>query len=151
MLRDIFFCPAFFGQYMIWKRYFHENGTMEVGPEGTAANRRVKQHSITFMAGAVSLFSAWVICYPIDLIKTQIQAVNLLDESQSKASSLTKSVSHQAKLRYRAMGLRGFYRGLGITLFRTVPTGGMSFLMYEVMKENLEASSSIIGLKELMS
>ena len=42
------------------------------------------------------------------------------------------------KAHYRRYGLRGFYNGLTISLIRTVPTGGMSFLAYELAKEYLE-------------
>jgi len=83
----------------------------------------------------VSLFTAWVICYPLDLIKTQIQAVNLMEPRMQLP---TTNLVYHFKSRFRSLGLRGFYNGLGISLIRTVPTGGFSFLAYELMKERIE-------------
>jgi hypothetical protein len=61
MIRDFFFCPAFFGQYEVWKNLW------------TSPNEsRIEKYSKTFLAGAISLFTAWLLIYPLDLIKTNI-------------------------------------------------------------------------------
>ena len=38
-------------------------------------------------------------------------------------------------------GLNGFYCGLSVTLLRTIPAGGMSFVAYEMMKDNISNGS----------
>lgn len=38
---------------------------------------------------------------------------------------------------YREFGFKGFYRGLSICLVRSVPVGGMGFVMYELAMEKL--------------
>jgi hypothetical protein len=68
MARDFFFCPAFFGQYEVWKDLI-----------SSPTDSRITSHSKTFFAGAFSLLTAWLLIYPLDLIKTNIQAVNLME------------------------------------------------------------------------
>ena len=65
MVRDFFFLPAFFGQYEVWKDKWASD-----------EDTRIIQHTKTFAAGAISLFTAWLIIYPLDLVKTHIHAVN---------------------------------------------------------------------------
>jgi len=49
----------------------------------------------------------------------------------------TNSIREAVKERYRIYGVRGFYNGIGISLLRTIPVGGMSFVAYEMMSEFL--------------
>lgn len=38
---------------------------------------------------------------------------------------------------YSKGGLRSFYKGLSVTLVRSIPTGGISFVAYEYAKEQI--------------
>lgn len=50
----------------------------------------------------------------------------------------TASVIQAVKHRYQVYGIRGFYTGICISLMRTIPVGGMSFVAYEMMSEFLD-------------
>lgn len=133
MLRDFFFCPLFFGQYQLWKRH------LNIDDEHQPKNQKYLK---AFLAGSVSLMTAWTIIYPIDLIKTQIQGINTtmltrIENEGVRGKDQTRSIVWNVKERYRLYGVRGFYSGLSVTLLRTIPAGGCSFLAYELMKEQL--------------
>jgi len=67
LLRDFFFAPLFFGQYFIWKRTWNN-----YCDENNIVPTRSLNYFQGFCAGAIALFSAWTIIYPLDCIKTQI-------------------------------------------------------------------------------
>ena len=57
----------FFGQYFIWKRTWNN-----YCDENNIVPTRSLNYFQGFCAGAIALFSAWTIIYPLDCIKTQI-------------------------------------------------------------------------------
>ena len=64
----------------------------------------------------------WVVIFPIDLIKTNVQ-VQKRDEG----------IIQLAKLTYREQGFPGMYRGLTPTVVRTFPATGVLFMVYELL------------------
>jgi len=114
---------------MLWNRYW--------GLEDFSKEQWKEKYAKSFFSGSISLFTAWLVCFPLDVVKTNIQAVNLMHYSEKASSKHLKSVLYQVLSRYRTLGYRGFYSGLTIALYRTIPTGGMSFLVYEISKESM--------------
>lgn len=55
----------------------------------------------------------WGTMYPIDVVKTHIQGNRL----ENTPLTMTSAIQHV----YNKSGLRGFYKGFGLTLFRAVP------------------------------
>jgi len=72
ILRDVFFAPMFFGQYQLWKRYFELDDLNHID-----SLDRGQKYCKFFLAGGFSLFSAWLVIYPLDMVKTRIQGVDL--------------------------------------------------------------------------
>lgn len=68
----------------------------------------------------------WVVIFPIDLIKTNVQ-VQKRDEG----------IIQLAKLTYREQGFLGMYRGLTPTVVRTFPATGVLFMVYEILSNAL--------------
>eukprot|EP00898_Chlorokybus_atmophyticus_P003412 jgi/Chlat1/4071/Chrsp26S04006 len=75
----------------------------------------------TIMAGGLAGAVSWASIYPLDAIKTRIQA------SEMKA----QSIWHTAVFMYRSEGLLTFLRGLTPTLIRSVPTNAITWLGFE--------------------
>lgn len=72
----------------------------------------------TMLFGGLSGFNAWLFIYPSDPVKTLMQNENIgLKESVLKI--------------YSKYGIRGFYKGFGLGLFRSVPLHAGVFLGYE--------------------
>jgi solute carrier family 25 carnitine/acylcarnitine transporter 20/29 len=81
---------------------------------------------------------------PVELIKIRLQLQNT---NQSKESGT--SPSKVAKNIWRKEGLRGIYRGLGITVMRDVPSHGFYFWTYEYMREQLHPGCRKSGQESL--
>ena len=92
-----------------------------------------------FGIGAFASLMMWGVTYPMDIIKTRMQA-NLTRppfqfryfHPQSK-----KGIWKEATKIYKKSGIKGFYRGLAPCLCRSIPVGGASILVYETLYENL--------------
>jgi hypothetical protein len=89
-----------------------------------------KFHSMTAGAGA-GLVSSIVTC-PLDVVKTRLQAQHLSRDS-AEYEGVRKTVSRI----WRQAGFRGFYRGLGPTLGGYLPTWGIYFTVYDLVKDRL--------------
>jgi hypothetical protein len=99
----------------------------------------------SLVAGAGSGTASSIACAPLDLIRTRMQVMGELNKTNNKSTSshtsskAGNSVSIVRFIRdvYHADGVRGCFRGLGMTLL-TVPTfWGLYFPLYEVMKKDL--------------
>ncbi|KAG8379939.1 hypothetical protein BUALT_Bualt07G0141800 [Buddleja alternifolia] len=69
---------------------------------------------------------------PVELVKIRLQL-------QSKTDTLANQSGpvHIARIILRTQGLRGIYRGLGITVLRDAPAHGVYFFTYEYIREQL--------------
>lgn len=79
------------------------------------------------LAGGISGSLTWALCYPVDVIKTRIQT-SPLDTSSHQPS---RKMIHVARRLYASVGIKGMFRGLGVTLVRAFPVNGIIFPMYE--------------------
>ncbi|RKO97811.1 mitochondrial carrier, partial [Caulochytrium protostelioides] len=70
------------------------------------------------VAGGGAGVAGWVITYPFDVIKTQMQA---------PAASAYRSVMHCATTLYHRHGARFFFQGLTATCIRAFPTNAATF------------------------
>ena len=71
------------------------------------------------VAGGVQSF----VCGPIELIKTHCQVSGVGSKVQKSEMSVAREI-------YRKQGLRGFSKGLGLTLVREIPSFGAYFWAY---------------------
>jgi len=78
-------------------------------------------------AGVAAGFGLWGSMFPIDVIKSKMQADNL-------GSPRFKSMIHCAKVIYANDGLKGFWRGITPTLIRAIPVNAAIFLTVETSK-----------------
>lgn len=63
--------------------------------------------------------------YPVDVIKSQMQT-----DQELLSSARPRSFIQTAREIYSGAGIRGFYRGCGITVARSLPTSAIIFLTY---------------------
>ncbi len=79
------------------------------------------------MAGGLSGVLGWVSTYPIDVIKTKIQAQRILHDS--KEPVYTGMIDCTRRI-VKSEGLGALWRGLGATVIRAFPTNAVIFLAY---------------------
>ena len=78
-------------------------------------------------AGAISGMFFNAALFPADVIKSRQQTQDF--------KTSTKSFLATGRELYRGEGIRGLYRGLGITLARSCPASGVMFLTYETLNK----------------
>ena len=85
---------------------------------------------MTAGAGA-GLVSSIVTC-PLDVVKTSLQA-----QHHARDAEGYEGVRQTVARIWRQAGVRGFYRGLGPTLAGYLPTWGIYFTVYDLVKDRL--------------
>jgi mitochondrial ornithine carrier protein len=81
-------------------------------------------------AGAVAGMAYNLAPYPVDTIKSKLQTEEV---GMSKKRGTFMST---AKDLWRQSGVRGFYRGCGITVFRAAPSSAIIFSIYEALRKS---------------
>ncbi|MCO5572682.1 hypothetical protein L7F22_026440, partial [Adiantum nelumboides] len=82
------------------------------------------------MAGFGAGFIQTGILTPVELLKIRLQLSSSTTQSATGPLAMARSI-------VRTEGLRGLYRGLGITISRDAPAHALYFSSYEYMRERL--------------
>lgn len=85
----------------------------------------IKSH---FLAGSAAGLAQSIVCSPMELIKTRLQL-----QSQNPSSKQFTGAFHCLRHIFRNEGLRGVYRGIGITALRDLPGFSSYFVSYEML------------------
>jgi ornithine carrier protein len=67
--------------------------------------------------------------YPGDLLKSNVQIQSALDGKDLSFREVAKQI-------YKESGIRGFFRGFGLTVLRSAPTSACIFMTYEFLNKN---------------
>jgi len=90
------------------------------------------------LAGGLAGITLWLATFPIDMIKTKIQADSLQKPTfRGMVDCFSKT--------YQVGGLKGFYKGLSPCLLRAVPANGATFLAYETASKLLASKGTLLG------
>ena len=81
-------------------------------------------------AGAVAGMAYNFVFYPADTIKSRMQT------EETKASATKTTFITTSRSLWREQGIRGFYRGCGITVFRAAPSSAIIFSIYEGLRRH---------------
>lgn len=104
---------------------------------GAGKDRRdLSMLSVAF-AGGVSGIALWLVTFPIDMIKTKIQADSLKNPVYSGMIDCFKKT-------YARGGFKGLYKGLSPCLLRAVPANGATFIGYETASKLLAKRTSVL-------
>jgi len=109
---------AWFGTYEYACKKLSPNGKKEaLGPIGLMT------------AGSLAGLAYHTVLFPADVVKSQVQVESL--------KGIQISYFQRFKLLYRNEGIRGLYRGFGITLCRAIPSNAIIFGAYELVYQAL--------------
>lgn len=109
MLREVPGNGAWFAAYHFFGRLF--SGTNSV-KDGTQV--------MQLCAGGLAGMAYWGVPYPMDTIKSELQTMPKGTSTLQMAQKLLKE-----------RGIKGLYRGCGVTLLRAFPGNAVTFWMYE--------------------
>lgn len=66
--------------------------------------------------------------YPHEVLRTRLQMLPRSKSAGAPLKSPYTGLFHTIEVIFRAEGLRGFYKGMGVNLIRTVPASGLTIL-----------------------
>ncbi|KAL2436730.1 Amino-acid transporter arg-13 [Exophiala dermatitidis] len=81
-------------------------------------------------AGAAAGMSYNFVFYPADTVKSRMQT-----SAADIAAVKRMTFASTAQELWREQGLKGFYRGCGITVFRSAPSSAIIFVIYETLRK----------------
>jgi ornithine carrier protein len=124
LLREGGGSASWFGVYELTSHLFKE---LRLGSKATSKDENTIPELLISGASAGIMYNLSL--YPADTIKSKMQTNSVINPNEK-----TDFIS-AAKTIYKYNGLRGFYRGLSITLVRAIPSNAVIFFTYEKLKQ----------------
>ncbi|CDW82871.1 UNKNOWN [Stylonychia lemnae] len=131
--RDVPGWAIYFYSYEAQKQFFQKNYLEKIiQKEGKSASYRRDEFLIRLFCGGMAGVFSWLLCFPFDVVKTQIQ-VNILSEQpvEMRMSRIIKQI-------YTEKGIRHFYIGMGANLIRTFPVDAVILASFDYLNEWLD-------------
>jgi solute carrier family 25 carnitine/acylcarnitine transporter 20/29 len=94
----------------------------------TEENQGQLDNSQLMLAGGISGIAGWMSTYPVDVVKTRIQAQPLFPTSDTKPTKTSLISWFRSILKNE--GMPGFFRGATATVIRAFPTNAVIFTVY---------------------
>ncbi|XP_065660537.1 mitochondrial basic amino acids transporter-like isoform X2 [Hydra vulgaris] len=124
LIRD---CPGYgvyFGSNYYFCELFKQNDGSSASPMSL------------LIAGGLAGTISWAVCYPVDVLKTLIQADGHLPHNERK------SMMYYAKNLYIQGGFSAFTRGINTTLLRAFPVNAIVFFTVSLITKKLNANAT---------
>lgn len=122
-LRDLGYGPYFLCYEVLNRLLLSLHGASPI--DGGAASSQLSNIELA-ISGAVAGVLAWLSTFPIDCVKTRVQA-------STQPASIVSAVQEV----WAESGFRGFWRGVGPTVIRAIPVNATLFVVYEATKDTL--------------
>ncbi|KAI9769689.1 MAG: hypothetical protein M1840_003926 [Geoglossum simile] len=135
LIRETGGSAAWFGSYegvsAAFRHYLPRKSTLSVDPSESSSEGSILPVYQQMIAGACAGVAYNFLFYPADTIKSRMQTeeVVALIGGRSKASFLGVG-----RTVWRLQGMKGLYRGCGITVFRAAPSSAFIFSIYESLR-----------------
>ncbi|KAG0364796.1 amino acid transporter arg-13 [Gamsiella multidivaricata] len=128
---------AWFGSYEAVCRFLISREQLSA-PEGKTVTQADLAAPHLMLAGAIAGMAYNFILFPADCIKSHMQTQDVLRSHQRSAGGGTAAASKQGFLTtgreiFKSEGIRGLYRGCGITVARSAPSSAIIFMTYELL------------------
>eukprot|EP00002_Diphylleia_rotans_P034104 TRINITY_DN7301_c0_g1_i2.p1 TRINITY_DN7301_c0_g1~~TRINITY_DN7301_c0_g1_i2.p1 ORF type:complete len:315 (-),score=44.80 TRINITY_DN7301_c0_g1_i2:132-1076(-) len=94
----------------------------------------------TIVGGSAGVVS-WATIYPVDVVKSRIQATNNVLGKGTKAPISGTRVAYEM---YRSEGISSFFRGFHLCLVRAFPVNAATFFVYGFLTRLLEQSDTTV-------
>ena len=120
MLRDVPGWGVYFATYEILKTQFKIQEAKKSGQDNSPLNMLIK-----IWCAGVAGQASWVVSYPFDIVKTQIQCV---ENRRVPMREVVRSI-------HATEGVLGFFKGLSPTLARSFVVNGIALPSFEYLND----------------
>lgn len=128
LIRETGGTAAWFGSYEGASAFFRLRRGQKIGyTTEDEANAQLPVYQ-QLLAGAAAGMSYNLAFYPADTIKSRMQTAEVIRSEQHG------TFWNMGKVLWREQGLKGLYRGCGITVARAAPSSAVIFTIYESLK-----------------
>ena len=130
LIRETGGSAAWFGSYEGASALFRKHSAREPSSIAGAANDDTLPLYQQMLAGATAGVSYNFIFFPADTIKSRMQT-----EEVDTSGRVRKTFWVSGKALWQQQGIRGMYRGCGITVGRAAPSSAFIFAVYEGLRK----------------
>lgn len=135
LIRETGGSAAWFGSYeavsALFRRYSHTSRLRSAAEASSQESLPVWQQMLAGAAAGVSYNFAF---YPADTIKSRMQT----EEFSGVLNGRRRTFWMVAKALWEQQGIKGLYRGCGITVGRAAPSSALIFAIYEGLRKRFE-------------
>ncbi|KAJ4297225.1 mitochondrial ornithine carrier protein [Collariella sp. IMI 366227] len=134
LIRESGGCAAWFGSKETVTKLMREWNERSATTEAARARARDPDVGLPLWQQAVAGASAGMmynfLFFPADTIKSRMQTTPI-----GESAAAQRSFAGESAALWKQAGLRGFYRGCGITVLRSVPSSAFIFMVYDGLKK----------------
>lgn len=143
LIRETGGCAAWFGSKETATAFFRKynrstSSQVQASPHHTSHPISLELAPLPYWQQAVSGAVAGVaynfLFFPADTIKSRMQTMAIED------TSAQRTFWHEGAALWKEHGVRGMYRGCGITCLRSAPSSAFIFMIYDSLKRNFHFS-----------
>lgn len=135
LIREAGGCAAWFGAKETTSKLFRD--TNERKATSSAQLERLRADPLPLwqqaVAGASAGMSYNFLFFPADTVKSRMQTSPIGGGERNQQ----RSFAQETVALWRQAGIRGFYRGCGITVLRSAPSSAFIFMVYDGLKKYL--------------
>lgn len=107
----------------------HKQLNTPINSTASSATTPLESASLVSMllAGGFAGALSWLVVYPIDVIKSNIQTL------PDRTPKPQRKILYVARHMYQQQGMAAFFKGLSVTMIRSFPVNAITFLGYEYL------------------
>jgi ornithine carrier protein len=131
LIREAGGCAAWFGAKETTSKLLREMNERTATSDAHLALMRENALPLwqQAVAGASAGMSYNFLFFPADTVKSRMQTTPIGE------SATNRTFAQETRALWRQAGLRGFYRGCGITVLRSAPSSAFIFMVYDGLKK----------------
>jgi ornithine carrier protein len=134
LIRESGGCAAWFGSKETVSQLMREWNERSAGTEEERERARTADALPLWqqaVAGASAGMSYNFLFFPADTVKSRMQTTPIGEGAPAQQ----RTFAGEAAALWKQAGLKGFYRGCGITVLRSVPSSAFIFMVYDGLKK----------------
>ncbi|KAK3395858.1 amino acid transporter [Sordaria brevicollis] len=142
LIREAGGCAAWFGSKETTSKWFRERNEKALLKRGGSQEDLLESRDKALplwqqaIAGASAGMSYNFLFFPADTVKSRMQTSPLGGSAEGGGGATKKTTFvEETRALWKQAGIKGFYRGCGITVLRSAPSSAFIFMVYDGLKK----------------